>query len=98
MAKIIRYGAVIPPDPGERPAVQVTRIEVTVTPDPKTTAQRRGNAKAEQLGNAQARQAAHTPAPQKVSKWQKKARRKRKREIYRLAAKADAARDGIKQN
>ena len=57
------------------------QIEVTVTPNPTTRAQHRENLKAEQL--AKATESAATPS--KLSSWQKKARRKRKREIHRLA-------------
>jgi hypothetical protein len=99
MTKIVYIapGQVIP-NHEEPPTEPTKRIEIPVTLQPKTRAQRQMNDKAAALSKAQARQDQNAPAPRKLSKWQKKARRKRKREIYRLAAKADAARGSNEQN
>jgi hypothetical protein len=99
MAKIeyIAPGQAIPND--EEPAAGLPKqIETTVTPNPKTRAERRGNVKAERLRKAQERQGQTTPPSREQSERQRQRSRKRRRDIYNLAAKADAARDRTKQN
>jgi hypothetical protein len=98
MAKIVHI------EPGqakplEGPAAgSLKQIEIPVTPQPKTRAQRRGNAKAERLRKEHARQGQTTPAPHKTIERQKQRSRKRRREIYSLAAKADSAKGVVKPN
>jgi hypothetical protein len=54
-----------------------------VTPQPEATAQRRANAKAKRLSAAYERQQENAYAPaNKLSKGQKKARRKRIRDVH----------------
>jgi hypothetical protein len=95
MAKIVNSDSgPIPLDPGERsPRPILERKEPTKTPNPKTKAQREGNAKARRLAAAEARQE-HAPAKlskPKLSKWQMKARRKRKREVRYRVVQVDLA-------
>ena len=93
MAKIISSASgPIPPDPNDpvpRPIVECK--EVTKTPNPKTKAQREGNTKAQRSAAAVMRQEQNAHAPAKLSKWQKKARRKRKRERRYAVVQADLA-------
>jgi hypothetical protein len=83
MAKIVNCGSgPIPLDPNDSPRPIVGRKEVVVTPNPNTKAQRQANTKARRLAAAEARQEQNAHAPAKLSKGQKKARRKHKRELY----------------
>jgi hypothetical protein len=94
MAKIVHIepGQVEPNQEG--PAAETPKhIEITVTPNPTTRAQRRMNNKAVALSKAQERQGGSAPAPHKLSPGQLKARRKREREIHHLAAKAGSAKE-----
>jgi hypothetical protein len=85
VAKIIHYqSGPIQTDPV--PAVK--RKEIVVTPEPKTKAQLRANAKAAKLRAALDRQFA--PKPAQSDKSRKKAQRRRKRKLY-----ADAAKDAL---
>jgi hypothetical protein len=87
MAKVVDSGsAPIPPDP-DQPQPTDGRKEVYFVPNPKTSAQRRINAKSLRVFAAVVRQEenAHAP-PRKLSKGQKKARRKRTRDIHYKAA------------
>jgi hypothetical protein len=86
----------IPEDPVKSPAVSPPEgIEVTVTPDPKTKAQRQANDKASGLTAAQAQQQQNAYQRPKLSKWQKKAQRKREREAHYKAIQADLASGAI---
>jgi hypothetical protein len=85
-----------PPDPDTRPAVSPpNKVEIVITPEPKTTAQRRANAKAKRLGTAYERQEQNTYAPRKLSKWQKKAQRKGIRDAHYRAVQSDLQRGAI---
>jgi hypothetical protein len=89
MAKLVNYSSgPISPDPNQPPAI-TGRKEVVVTPEPKTKAQRQANAKAQRLVAATKRQEENAHASVKLSKWQKKARRKRIRDIHYKAVQAD---------
>jgi MinD-like ATPase involved in chromosome partitioning or flagellar assembly len=82
MAKIGKIcSGPIPPDPDDPRAIDGHK-EVVVTPNPKNKAQRQANKKAQRLIAATKRQEANAHAPAKLSKWQEKSRRKRKRELY----------------
>lgn len=97
MAKIINSASgPIPPDPNEPiPKARPARKEVVVTPDPKTKAQRRANKKAVGLAEAAKRQEKNAYVPHKLRKGQKKARRKRIRDIHFKAMEADLERGTI---
>jgi hypothetical protein len=91
MAKIVNSGSSpIPSDPNQPPAID-GRKEVMVTPEPKTKAQRQVNTKAQGLIAATKRQEQNARASAKLSKWQKKARRKRKRELRYKVVQTDLA-------
>jgi hypothetical protein len=67
----------------KRPAsAGVTKVEVVVTPDPKTRKERQANAKAQRLSRAQARQQQNAYAPRKRNESQRTAQRKRKRDLF----------------
>ena len=93
MAKIVSsVSGPIPPDPNDpvpRPIVE--RKEIVVTPNPKTKAQRQANHQAQGLEAAARRQEQNAHAPAKVSKWQKKARRKRERDLRYAVVQGDLA-------
>jgi hypothetical protein len=66
--------------------------EITVTPEPKTGNKERDNWKARRLAQAAQRQQENAYAPRrKLSKGQKKARRRRIRECHYKAVQADLA-------
>jgi hypothetical protein len=91
MAKLVNYSSgPISPDPNQPPAIDGHK-EVIVTPNPKTKAQRQGNTKAQGLIAATKRQEQNAQASVKLSKWQKKARRKRKRELRYKVVQTDQA-------
>jgi hypothetical protein len=93
MAKIVKIcSGPEPPDPNDPPPRPIDgRKEPVVTPNPKTKTHRQGNTKAERIAAAAKRQEANAHAPAKLSKWQKKARRKREREVRYTAVKIDLA-------
>jgi hypothetical protein len=97
MPKIIRaQSGPEPLDPDTQPTVRPpNKVEIVITPEPKTTAQRRANAKAKRLGAAYERQEQNTFASRKLSKWQKKARRKGIRDAYYKAVQSDLQRGAI---
>jgi hypothetical protein len=91
MAKIIHcQSGPIQSDPAP-PAIK--RKEIVVTPEPKTKAQRRANAKAEKFRAAMERQ--FEPKPARNDKSRKKAQRRRKRKLYENAVKDALAKGTI---
>jgi hypothetical protein len=93
MAKVVNFGSgPIPSDPGDpAPRPIVERKEPTVTPNPKTKAQREGNTKAQRLADAARLQEQNAHAPSKLTPTQKTRRRKRKRDEYYKAVEAALA-------
>jgi hypothetical protein len=93
MAKIVNSASgPIPPGPLDlAPRAIDGRKELLVTPNPKTKAQRQANTKAQRLIAATKRQEENAYVPAKLSKWQKKARRKRERELRYKVMQADLA-------
>jgi hypothetical protein len=93
MAKIVSSASgPIPPDPGDpAPRPILERKEVVVTPNPKTKAQREGNAKAQRLADAVMREEQNAHAPSKLTPTQKTRRRKLKRDEYYKAVEAALA-------
>jgi hypothetical protein len=86
MAKIVNSGSgPIPPDP-DQPRAGDWRKEAGLIPNPKASAQRRINAAVLRLVAAYERQDENAHAPRrKLSKSQKKARRKDTRDIHYTA-------------
>jgi hypothetical protein len=81
-----------PPDPETQPAsIRPDRIEIVVTPTPKIRKERQANAKAKNNQQAYERQQANAYAPDKQSETQRTARRKRARDKYHDAVRADLA-------
>jgi hypothetical protein len=81
-----------PPDPDTRPAVSPPdKVEMTITPEPKTRTPRQANAKARRLAEALKRQQANSYAPRKRIESQRTAQRKRKRDLYYHKVQADLA-------
>jgi hypothetical protein len=79
-------------DPSQKSLLrQSAKVEVVVTPNPKTRKQMQANAKAERLSRAQARQEQNVCAPRKQNESQRTARRKRDRDMYHAAAQSDLA-------
>jgi hypothetical protein len=69
----------------------VTKLEVVVTPEPKTKDQRLADAQAQSTAAAAMRQEQNAHAPSKLSRTQETARRKRKRDNYYKAVQAALA-------
>ena len=99
MAKIVNsVSGPIPPDPNHPvPRPIDGRKEVSVTPNPKTKAQRQANEQAAGLTAAQTQQQQNAYQRPKLSKSQKKAQRKREREIHYKAIQADLASGAISE-
>ena len=64
----------------------LSKLEIVITPDPKTRKERQANRKAERLGEAFKRQETNARTPHKRSESQRTARRKRRRDLYYHAA------------
>jgi hypothetical protein len=91
MAKLVNYSSgPISPDPNQPPAIDGHK-EVIVTPNPKTKAQRQGNTNAQGLKAAAGQQEQNAYAPSKLTRTQKTARRKQKRDHKYKAVQADLA-------
>jgi hypothetical protein len=96
MAKIVSSSSgPLPPDP-DQPQPLDGRKEVYFFPNPKASAQRRINAKSQRILAAVVRQEenAHAP-PHKLTQGQKKARRKRIRNIHYKAVQSALERGAI---
>jgi hypothetical protein len=96
MGKIVNFGSgPIPPNP-DQPEPKHGHKEVYFFSDPKTSAQRRINAKSQRVLDAVVRQEENAYAPpRKLSKGQKKARRKRTRDIHYNAVESGLERGKI---
>jgi hypothetical protein len=90
MAKIIySESGPVPPGPDDPARPIVEHKEVVVTPNPRTRTQRQGNTKAERAAAGVRRQEENAHRPAKLSKGQKKARRKRERDRRYKTVQAD---------
>jgi hypothetical protein len=97
MAKIIAAGSG-PQEPDEQPAkLPPSKVEVTVTPAPKTRKQSRANKKAARLTKASQRQDQTAHGAPESSKTQKRRQRKRERELRYQTIQADLARGVISE-
>jgi hypothetical protein len=95
MGKIVNSGSTpISPDPDEQPAKLLpSKIEITVTPEPKTQKQHRANTRAARLAKAKEAQQSQSPPQEKPGFLSKKRRmRKLKLELYRNAEQVKSAR------
>jgi hypothetical protein len=90
MAKIVKSGSAPMPPDSDQPQAGDWRKEAFLIPNPKASRQRRVNAGTLRILGAYIREDenAHAP-PRKLSKGQKKARRKRIRDIYYKAVQSD---------
>jgi hypothetical protein len=93
MAKLIHYvSGPEPLDPDLQPAsLPPNKVEITVTPEPKTRKQRQGNAKAKAFDTAMKRQEANAHPQRRQSESQRTALRKLRRDLYHYAVRKDLA-------